>query len=590
MGYYNGSQELRRLDNPSNGFKNAVGNKLADVKSVYFEVKGDNGFTKNVDIIVTEINGQSLANDGANFTDTQAPRIFANNTLATIPANEEYELPAYAVDLLDSNVSYSLTFGDAAPESYVYESGKKFTLTQAGVYDITLHAVDDAENESAKTFTITATLVIDPPVLQSVPELEDIDTEVGAIIVIDAPTVVESTGTYTLKLNVYAEESLLTTINPSAGDGKFRIRVPFGFTSGDYSFEYVATNTGGTTNSDVQTITISVKAFLETNIVAGAGLNVNDSSAAMADYVDSGLRIRTSQAWSKYKLGNDNIFDMKYGVEVVFTVPKISTSGEQNSLFGGRASFVIYNPTVYDAETNPSGSLNSNGAIVENYMMYGVWAGAGTNDSPTNVYICYNSEMHDITDTGWIKTYDENNRRYRMSFDMDNYFMGERESGMTIAETEGNDKARTHIAALLNIIGSSKLAIAMELGGWAGEDYEIIVNSINGQNFANTNGTITTINNAKLEVGVVPTSVVKGQTTNIVAYGKDMINNAGLKAVITDPDNVVSTVNIFNGLSFTPSKLGTYTIKFEIEGANVTKVESQVYTVTSKSKLSEITV
>ena len=224
---------------------------------------------------------------------------------------------------------------------------------------------------------------------------------------------------------------------------------------------------------------------------------------------------------------------MKYGVEVVFSVPKISTSGEQNSLFGGRASFVIYNPTVYDAETNPSGSLNSNGAIVENYMMYGVWAGAGTNDSPTNVYIHYNSEMHDITDTGWIKTYDENNRRYRMSFDMDNYFMGERESGMTIAETEGNDKARTHIAALLNIIGSSKLAIAMELGGYR-RRLRNNRKQYYGQNFANTNGTITAINNAKLEVGVVPTSVVKGQTANIVAYGKDMINNAGLKAVITD--------------------------------------------------------
>ena len=50
-----------------------------------------------------------FANDGANFTDTQAPRIFANTLLYTVMKNMNFH---YAVDY---DIMLGLTFGDATP-------------------------------------------------------------------------------------------------------------------------------------------------------------------------------------------------------------------------------------------------------------------------------------------------------------------------------------------------------------------------------------------------------------------------------------------------------------------------------------------
>ncbi len=146
-------------------FYDQIAQKLNGVTTVCFDVQGDNGFTKDVDMVVTEINGQSLANDGSKFT-TGGIRTTLGTTVQSITVGNNYEVPFAAKHLWndDGGVEYTIKWSGAA--SQAEKAGKIFTPTVAGNYSVTMTAKHDYFGASSKTFNITATSpAVDPPVV-----------------------------------------------------------------------------------------------------------------------------------------------------------------------------------------------------------------------------------------------------------------------------------------------------------------------------------------------------------------------------------------------------------------------------------------
>lgn len=122
---------------------------LANVDGVYFEIKGEDGFTTSTEVVLRSVNGQSLANTDGKFTDTVAPTFYYPATVATeLTAWQAYTIPTEAFDVL-GGVTYSVRIGDTTT------AGKTFTPTAAGTLDVTLIATDGGGNTAEKAYTFT---------------------------------------------------------------------------------------------------------------------------------------------------------------------------------------------------------------------------------------------------------------------------------------------------------------------------------------------------------------------------------------------------------------------------------------------------
>lgn len=149
--YVGGNDSLVTLGNST--FIETAKTAISDASGVYVRVKGSNGFTKNTDVTLCSINGQSLANDGTNFVDNVAP-VFTKSSVAKVagevPAYQEYEIPAEGNDLFGS-VAYAISV-----DGNEKVGGKKFTPTP-GNHEVTLCATDLGGNVTSKSFTLNAT-------------------------------------------------------------------------------------------------------------------------------------------------------------------------------------------------------------------------------------------------------------------------------------------------------------------------------------------------------------------------------------------------------------------------------------------------
>lgn len=129
---------------------------LGDADNVYIGIAGNNGFTTNMDIILRNLNGQGLSNDGTNFTEDIAPIFVSDTHSPDISIHDEYDIPVVAFDILGP-VTYSLQIsGNTTP-------GKKFTPTVAGNLDVRVIATDTGGNEAYKdiTFNVLDDMTID---------------------------------------------------------------------------------------------------------------------------------------------------------------------------------------------------------------------------------------------------------------------------------------------------------------------------------------------------------------------------------------------------------------------------------------------
>lgn len=575
MADFNNNGEMRPLD-ASGKLKEDLADILPTLENINIDIKGDAGFDKNVDVIVTEINGQSLANDGTNFSEDERPSIFAGTPIAAT-VDKAYTLPVYASDLFTSseNIKYHVDFGSAAAGDYTYnDSEKSIIFHKAGTYELAVTAEDGAGNLSEPVnLTVKALSEIAPPVIGDLPVIEDINTEKGAALNFSAPEVTEETGEYTLSMLIFdaSGEEELYRILLNAVTGKFEFKVPYSLESGEYNIIYVAENDGGTTESAATAVNITVSPFAASDLITGAGFATNADNAPLVDITDSGVRIRTDMNWGRFSLGKDMRFDARQGREIVFTVPK-TTGGKVNSLMGGRIDFIIYNPVRYDAETSLSGSLDENGNIVENYAILGVWG--GTDDRPTNIYIkteAFGASPKDITDTGWIKSNEtETSISFRMRFDADSYFSAERTGGMTQAVCEKDANiVQESLDSLFEIWNTNILAAGLSIGSLAdAQAFEITVNSVDG-------AVLTEPADAVIVSSNIPEIVQVETTVKIDLYGFDFFGGNKMSLVIVSPDGEETFVSDADGYSFCGTELGKYTLTYSLTGANEVEVKKE---------------
>ena len=553
--YVGGSDAITRLDDGSNKYLNNIKSKFADVEYVKFMIGGSNGFKADTEIIVKSINGQSLANTDGVFTDTIAPTILDANVSSTLTVGDVYQIPTEAYDFY-SSVNYSLEING---KTY---NGRTFSPKEAGELTVTLVAKDAASNESRKEYTFSVVSNISAPELTEVPTLENLNVLYFETVSFAKPTFTDATGTAVTVLKVYKGEELLYTLNESK-QGKFDLTVAPALVSGEYSFVYEVTNTGGTTASDPQTITITTEEVVIPEFVS-AGANV------LFDYVEQGIRVRTTSNWRKSYLGS---FDIAYGLDFKFIVTEQVSNGKTNSA-GTCVDFILTN--VEDP----------------NYqLMYRVWCkfGASDADAPTNVFISYDggNTNTDITDTGWINcNVDGVKGQYHMLFDMEETFMGERTGGV-----QRVDRAYEALVAFLEKAPSTNFNIGFQCADLSGHGYyEMIITELNGQSFASTNGVVNEVKDAVLEIGNVPSLVLQGMSGTCPIYAKDIFASVTPTVMMTKPDGTTAELEVVDGnVTLTFDQLGEYKFVVSVVGSNGNTVKKEI-TIMSKSTVTPVEV
>ena len=554
--FVGGSDDITRLDDANNTFFNGVKSKFADVDSIYFKIGGENGFTNDTEVYVKSVNGQSLASVEGYISDSNAPVFLDTTVSSTLTAGEAYQIPTEAFDFF-GGVTYSLEIGNETIE------GKTFTPTQSGDLLVTLVAKDAAGNEARKEYTFSVVSNIAAPVLTVVPTLENLNVPFYDTVSFVKPEFIDETGAAETVLKVYQSEELLYTLTESK-QNTFDLAIGVDFASGDYTFVYEVTNAGGTTASEPQTISITTEQLVVPEFL------VNNPSDILFDYVEQGIRVRTTANWRQAYLG---AFDITYGIDFKFIVTEQASNGKTNGA-GTCVDFILTNVD------NP------------NYrLMYRVWCkfGASDADAPTNVFISYDAGVTftDITDTGWINcNVDGVKGQYHMLFDYEETFMGERTGGV-----QRVDRAYEALVAFLESAPSTKFNVGFQCADLGGHGYyEMIITELNGQSFASTSGVVNEVKDAVLEIGNVPSVVLKDMSGACSIYAKDIFADVTPTVTMTKPDGTTTTLEVVDGyVALTFDQLGEYKFVVSVVGSNGNTVSKEIV-ITCKSSVASVEV
>ena len=520
---------------------------LDGVDNVWVRFEGDNGFAKSTTIILKEINGQSLANDGTYFIDNVAPAFLKADVPASITVDEEYEIPTEAFDLL-SSVSYSVKIGENVTD------GKKFTPTDVGDLAVQLIATDAAGNVAKKDYVFNVLSNIAAPTFDSLPTIGNLNVKALEKLVVDMPEITDSTGTAVVVLKIYKGDVLFATLEKNTA-GKFEYVFASDFESGDYKFIFEATNEGGTTVSEAINSTITMAELDSVPFIT-----VPDAQS-IAVYSEKGLECKTLNNWKSFYFGN---FDFSEGFDFKFIVDDA------------------------DAMENAAVALHIINADDPNYVAeYRVWTSFSGGDRPTNVYISTNGwvNVEDITDTGWIKRgVDDIENQYHMAYSVEDTFKGERLGGM-----QQVDRAVEKLKAFFEAAPSANFKAYLSLGKDGAPYLKATISEINGQKFASP----ITWNNAYLALkSNIPEMVALNSELEIKAYAKDIRQACAIHLGGKNADNEDINVDFVDGVaSYTFAKVGNYKLVISTVGANgeTVKIEKDVVCKTAIDPI-EITV
>ncbi|MCI5745760.1 MAG: Ig-like domain-containing protein [Erysipelotrichaceae bacterium] len=551
--YVGGSSEITHLDTADNAYKAAIKDTIASVDNIKFQIGGDNGWTKTCSLVLKSINGQQLANQDGMIVDTIAPKFKNIPITTTINQNEEFTILEEAYDLF-GGVSYSMNVNGTNI------SGKTFTPAESGNIDVTLYATDLALNTSSKNYTFAVSSNISAPVITTLPTIEGGSLQPFTTVTFDSLTYTDETNNATVTLDIYKDSELYASLNAN-DDGKFSFFVPSTMEDGTYNFQYRVSNIAGETKSDLIPV--------EYSLVKGNEclLYLDKNENTLVEYVPEGIRLATSVSYTETSIAE---FDIQYGLDVKFIVNPNANNNLKND--------TNYVNMILTNKENP------------NYkVMYRVWVDFSGSDRPTNVYISYDGGVsyNDITDTGWIsRTVDDVENQYHMAFNMEEYLCGERLGGM-----QKVDMATQALEDFFTSIPSTNFVLSFETSRLASANqcnYEMILTSLNGQSFKNTNGVLNQIEDAFLYVASVKEKVEVNETITLMAYAKDLFSNNNVYAEITSPDNNVETKTLENGkVDITFTTLGDYKVKVYYDGANGHQV-SETKTISCLSSTQEI--
>ena len=506
---------------------------LGDADKVYVAIAGDNGFTANrTAIILRSFNGQSFENDltrSVFLNDTVAPVFLDASVQASIPMNEEYEIPTLAFDIL-SEPTYTVKVGSAEPVE-----GKTFTPTEAGELTVTLAALDSVGNKVEKEYTFNVINNIEAPVITQLPTIQDQVVEPLTNVEFGMPEFTDSTGVATAELHIYKGDEEFAVLEPNS-ENKFVYTVKSDFEAGEYGFVYEITNAGGTTKSDKITANLSLA---EVNIPNFVPFGAN----SIATYEEKGIRCKTIGNWVAFPFGT---FDLSEGFDCKFIVDYTGMNGT-----GVYLHFTNADDSSYQVE-------------------YRVWPkfGAAEHDAPTNVYISYDGwvGVEDITDTGWIKRgVDDVADQYHMAFNAEDLLIGERLAGM-----QRVDRAYEKLQAFFEAAPSYNFEVSLGMGGWGPCPLEATLSEVNGQSLAAP----ITWEDAYLSVqSEVPEVIALNETLDIKAYAKDLRQACDIALEVKKPNNEVENIDFVDGLaSYTFALTGNYQLNISTTGANGNKV------------------
>jgi hypothetical protein len=562
--FVGGSEDITRLDNANEDVL-AYTDHLDDIDDVYFRISGDNGFTADVDLIVTEINGQSLSNTEGAFTDTVSPILIFDTMNQTITYDEPFTIPAIGYDLL-SDVTYRLEDNES---NTINENGLTFTPTELGEMTVVVVATDASGNETRRTLNFNVITEISAPELTDVPVIGDIEAPYYEYLSLPAPTVIEESGNYDLVLHIYDPTDLETPLFVLTPDDEdlFHIFVTDELASGDYVFKYLATNVGGTTTSEPETMMLSIDQVYDDTFATP------NEAFAKADYIDDGLRVR-STGYARFDLG---IFDVTQGVNIKFQIPESSTN-VPNTGWNGYAELMISDPD--DPQT---------------YIALRVWLDVfGAPDNPTNVFIGYpEQDPIDISNAGWIlNTVDGLDRHFHMAFNAEDYFLAERLGGIASA-----DNAASALETFMETVDRDDLLVSFiihsHFATGSRQYYEAILTEVAEQPLQSTDGVIDDILDATLELtDYAPEKVRIDSDIVLPVYFFDLFDpTSGYSVDLTGPDAIEASYTDLKGtFSYTPTVMGTYTFIVSAVGTNGQEVTLDPIEVEVKDKVTTPTV
>ncbi len=569
---------------------------FSNVDDVVFKINGDNGWSKTANVVLKSINGQSLANTDGQFTDNVAPTFDAFTMPQNLEINKETTLDITAHDVLSSDITYFIEYNGKKTE------GLTFTPTIHDQDSVKVYATDASGNEASKEFTFTGTGDIAAPSFNgTLPTIESKAYDYFDTVTVAKPDVTDNTGvgTVTMKYRKKAAEATevadvaegtdategteetdvtgWTSVSLNEVSNNFSFIIDEDFETGDYEYCFDATNSKGTTTSEIQTVNIEIKKYKPVDFV-----NKGDAKAII-EYENTGIKIRTRELHKDISLGS---FLLDDGIKVTYHIPFKNTQGLTNGPLVANSYVDLKLTNVKDSSYN---------------IIYRVWTANNSDnkDNPTNVLVNTPTGSQNIENAGWILYgNNENYKELNLNFSMNDYFssfdawgnkkVAEQENATTVSDAmkaffEAAPKSRYKLTYCMGNVGNSA----------SGNAYEGIVTKINDQDLANTDGTITDYKDMTVKLSGESTAE-RGKEMTYGAYFKDIFNDNVTKSVkIVKPDN--SEEDVTSSLTddefkYTFSALGKYKIVASATGTNgKTVTKEQEVTVTQERIPTSIT-
>lgn len=550
------------VNNDDSDVFNTAKAAISDANYIGFKIGGDGGWAKEANVVLKEINGQSLASTNGELTDNVAPRFDSFSFPSTLQVDEPINLEISAHDVLSNNISYAIQYGETKVD------GLSFTPTKEGEDSVTVFAKDESGNEASKTFTFQGVNAINAPTFgEGLPSIESKTYDYFDTIVLDKPTIVDSTGLATIEMKYRLEsEEEYKTISLNSNN-QFVIDVDASLASGNYDYYFVATNKGGSTESKHQTVAITRMDYKNVDFVD------QGDAKALVQYENSGIKIRTREMHKDISLGE---FMLDEGMDVNYHVPFVNTQGKTNGAVSsaGYVDFKLVNVQNSDY-----------------WISYRVWTDTTTDnhDCPTTVRIGMpDGNVKIIDNTGWISYGDNSNyKELKLKFTMCDFFESIDHTGnRRVAEVDGqtttSDAMSTFFASAPK--GKYKLCFAtgdvnLQYDDISNNIFETTITNINGQDLANDNGVMKHYNDVVVKIFGEEKAEV-GQETTFGVYFKDLFikdSNLIQSVKMIKPDQSEEVITLENGeFKYAFDTIGKYKLVAKATGKSRNEVSKEL--------------